>query len=128
MISPFYNGFNPYFSGCFSLSGDQRRRNGIQRRRFQSLFFWMLLSKTSDFPCLGGMLTSFNPYFSGCFSLRRQLGYDPLGLWVLFQSLFFWMLLSKWSILVDDDDTITLFQSLFFWMLLSKKNYNVDGV
>ena len=37
-------GFNPYFSGCFSLSSHQHLKSCIQE--------------------------SFNPYFSGCFSLR----------------------------------------------------------
>ena len=61
---------------------------------FQSLFFWMLLSKLSRciYVCLA--LCCFNPYFSGCFSLRPEY-----RLWCgprrRFQSLFFWMLLSK---------------------------------
>ena len=62
-------GFNPYFSGCFSL----RLRNPAcflrKRVLFQSLFFWMLLSK-------------FRPHPLDVFGVR-------------FQSLFFWMLLSK---------------------------------
>ena len=65
----FYLGFNPYFSGCFSLSPNIR----ISVRRCQK---------------------SFNPYFSGCFSLRvrNTLRRSTEG---VFQSLFFWMLLSK---------------------------------
>ena len=38
-------GFNPYFSGCFSLSLRLSALMPTQVGRFQSLFFWMLLSK-----------------------------------------------------------------------------------
>ena len=37
-------GFNPYFSGCFSLSSDIYLDEAY-KYLFQSLFFWMLLSK-----------------------------------------------------------------------------------
>ena len=42
--------------------------------RFQSLFFWMLLSKLPDTPIvILEVGSSFNPYFSGCFSLSAYL-------------------------------------------------------
>ena len=102
------DGFNPYFSGCFSLSIQitnlycavrilfqslffwmllskvrVEQRRPIQHR-FQSLFFWMLLSK-SAFPQPGKSgKVGFNPYFSGCFSLRfpRWTLYRLSLLWV----------------------------------------------
>ena len=36
--------FNPYFSGCFSLRYNCAIE-GVGKNQFQSLFFWMLLSK-----------------------------------------------------------------------------------
>ena len=36
--------------------------------KFQSLFFWMLLSKLTAGD-IGKQIGCFNPYFSGCFSL-----------------------------------------------------------
>ena len=65
------SGFNPYFSGCFSLSFITCAAIQDNINMFQSLFFWMLLSKTS----------------TGLMGLQRH------SVW--FQSLFFWMLLSK---------------------------------
>ena len=64
--------FNPYFSGCFSLREYVEIAGEMFQVGFQSLFFWMLLSKESigDFRELLG--ERFNPYFSGCFSLRGQ--------------------------------------------------------
>ena len=41
--------------------------------RFQSLFFWMLLSKAVHNAIGMANDMSFNPYFSGCFSLRLQI-------------------------------------------------------
>ena len=88
--------FNPYFSGCFSLRLNTNGSFDARIFLFQSLFFWMLLSKRMYILVpvrLCGL--SFNPYFSGCFSLS-QCRYSPVffGDW-RFQSLFFWMLLSK---------------------------------
>ena len=111
--------FNPYFSGCFSLSLFLHSILHEYLFRFQSLFFWMLLSKLSPasvfFRLLRGKFQSlffwmllsksaaapqpsqqhgFNPYFSGCFSLRISLT-AVVFVAEMFQSLFFWMLLSK---------------------------------
>ena len=86
-------GFNPYFSGCFSLRIINHCHTGSPAG-FQSLFFWMLLSKV----------------------VARII---PSGSRV-FQSLFFWMLLSKSIDPVVVLPGLALFQSLFFWMLLSK--------
>ena len=66
----------------------ERARISDREYEFQSLFFWMLLSKP-DGVC--GLLQlvgvdGFNPYFSGCFSLsvsrapdagRREPGFNP---------------------------------------------------
>ena len=86
--------FNPYFSGCFSLS-----------------LLCLFLSVRPDL--------CFNPYFSGCFSLSSAAAPVGFALSPGFQSLFFWMLLSK----IHHGQWVTFpekFQSLFFWMLLSK--------
>ena len=61
---------------------------------FQSLFFWMLLSKKDDVELLYDNDTRFNPYFSGCFSLSTTATAAARPA-TRFQSLFFWMLLSK---------------------------------
>ena len=70
--------FNPYFSGCFSLSRMSACIPFCKIHEFQSLFFWMLLSKCLDPRCIIPVIASFNPYFSGCFSLstafRRAMG------------------------------------------------------
>ena len=114
--------FNPYFSGCFSLSEEVADILFQEYNKlFQSLFFWMLLSKSPGMysPAVGlnfvfqslffwmllskhGLtaarrsgLSGFNPYFSGCFSLRLARAVFGLFIIQLFQSLFFWMLLSK---------------------------------
>ena len=90
--------FNPYFSGCFSL---RLALHAVGRYPpvFQSLFFWMLLSKLVDIPMiLYSYPLCFNPYFSGCFSLRWRMCFQRCPL-PKFQSLFFWMLLSKFTAL-----------------------------
>ena len=88
-------GFNPYFSGCFSLRGADNRHRHDHKTQFQSLFFWMLLSKVVLL-CLGAIRgLSFNPYFSGCFSLSLPDNDVYIRVCSWFQSLFFWMLLSK---------------------------------
>ena len=85
--------FNPYFSGCFSLSTIQEHIQTMEQ--------------------------CFNPYFSGCFSLScRTTSTSNRPNW--FQSLFFWMLLSKPVCACNRARVSTEFQSLFFWMLLSK--------
>ena len=110
---------------------------------FQSLFFWMLLSKLG-IDTYSTMFTepSFNPYFSGCFSLR-SIDTGLKGEVIKFQSLFFWMLLSKDASAMPSEMACEsfnpyfsgcfsltcryrsvfsfsmAFQSLFFWMLLS---------
>ena len=89
------DGFNPYFSGCFSLSGTSMCPAVLIRAMFQSLFFWMLLSKTLRRASNVFSEIGFNPYFSGCFSLSHVLIPDAVVCVVTFQSLFFWMLLSK---------------------------------
>ena len=87
--------FNPYFSGCFSLRYCHCLVIIPGMMMFQSLFFWMLLSKTAGTTESRTKSTiRFNPYFSGCFSLspcRHHPDLCSCG----FQSLFFWMLLSK---------------------------------
>ena len=111
--------FNPYFSGCFSLSVlvyETLPKNV----KFQSLFFWMLLSKPH--PRAAHFARSgFNPYFSGCFSLSCNDVPNAHKAWNQFQSLFFWMLLSKVLSTASGCGFAAKFQSLFFWMLLSKK-------
>ena len=86
--------FNPYFSGCFSLRPELANEADWVVCEFQSLFFWMLLSKPNT--GISGIFQQggFNPYFSGCFSLRGCVRVRILLL-RRFQSLFFWMLLSK---------------------------------
>ena len=93
----------------------------VFRLRFQSLFFWMLLSKLFYRLCPAGVSQrSFNPYFSGCFSLSGKIIEKTSDEDVMFQSLFFWMLLSKQEGIFYRIFTEIRFQSLFFWMLLSK--------
>ena len=114
--------FNPYFSGCFSLSRC-RVWHADTVRGFQSLFFWMLLSKPTSTP-----------------RTSRGCGFQSLFFWMLlskaaelageywqnkFQSLFFWMLLSKRKLRIQSAQIDRRFQSLFFWMLLSKARHTL---
>ena len=92
----------------------------IQSFLFQSLFFWMLLSKAHRSDSTAQQPACFNPYFSGCFSLSAGDGATG-GYYRGFQSLFFWMLLSKFFVIFCAIVILLpVFQSLFFWMLLSK--------
>ena len=138
--------FNPYFSGCFSLRKHLVVEEYRHACRFQSLFFWMLLSKLDLLVYLGGIRgRSFNPYFSGCFSLSvlmqhlhcyRSISFNPyfsgcfslsirgvlsvaLHFFVSFNPYFSgcFSLSADIPIICWADPT---FQSLFFWMLLSK--------
>ena len=91
---------------------------------FQSLFFWMLLSKQAVLrSCPRYSAIGFNPYFSGCFSLRCvwSAGAAPIsagGFNPYFSGCFS---LSKVSVCAGA--WLDWFQSLFFWMLLSKVWY-----
>ena len=87
--------------------------------QFQSLFFWMLLSKLESVAVTAGSTpTSFNPYFSGCFSLSSGRGSSP-GQIHCFNPYFSGCFSLREKVLSSPHLDGT-FQSLFFWMLLSK--------
>ena len=88
-------GFNPYFSGCFSLSYLLIVLLVLLVMCFNPYFSGCFSLRYRTKSSTDARIARFNPYFSGCFSLRR----DTNPWWCLrlleFQSLFFWMLLSK---------------------------------
>ena len=138
--------FNPYFSGCFSLSSVFILYRVCVRAvdMFQSLFFWMLLSKSGISSGSWPGKRGFNPYFSGCFSLRSGIyaseqtcssGFNPYFSGCFSLSATTIIMLATvgcfnpyfsgcFSLSQTGDirylDTLFLFQSLFFWMLHSK--------
>ncbi len=63
---------------------------------FQSLFYWIWLSKTYDPASAVKVTDSFNPYSTGFGSLRSSINM-PLPIKMLFQSLFYWIWLSKFA-------------------------------
>ncbi len=86
-------GFNPYYSGWWLVSFKWSKRH-YWTIMFQSLLFWMMISKE----VLDGFIVtdenSFNPYYSGWWLVspsKRAVAFS----WILFQSLLFWMMISK---------------------------------
>ena len=64
-------GFNPYFSGCFSLRRDAPSSRMRRRESFNPYFsgcFSLRFDIVYPFPL---SVPGFNPYFSGCFSLSK---------------------------------------------------------
>ena len=70
---PFFQrwGFNPYFSGCFSLRRmSPGNATDMHIHSFNPYFSGCFSLRLDDYAC-GGDDMGFNPYFSGCFSLRK---------------------------------------------------------
>jgi len=77
-----------------ALEGATFAEGGLALTGFQSLFLWILLSKSAEGHGHRLILLSFNPCFYGSCSRRMKIAqgwkYGPV-----FQSLFLWILLSK---------------------------------
>ena len=114
--------FNPYSIGFYSLmlnTWESRKR----RRKFQSLFYWILFFYTKQ--KLDSLLKRmcFNPYSIGFYSLIKDRFKRPFVVSQGFQSLFYWILFSYKTGIIQKECGLILFQSLFYWILFFYKYF-----